>query len=193
MAILYNCFCFLIFGWAFLVFGYLTMRLVIASLRMLHWERGKAILQKLVITTKASKYLPTNGPIEAVYAYEYQGVHYHGTRISVFDSVPDLNFGYGPLVFSRLNELFVSKQAIRIRFDPRHPEQSVLIDMPVRGPLWLGTAITLMSVGFLIYFYFKGATTVSVAIGLGSAFVLFLLSVASRNAFMFIAMIFGSL
>lgn len=132
-------------------------------------------------------------PIEATYTYDYQGVRYHGTRISVFDPIPDMNFGYGALVFSRLRELYVNKQAIRIRFDPRNPEQSVLIDMPVGGPLWLGGGLTLVSAAFLIYFYFEGATPTSTAIGLGSALALFLLSMASRSAFMFIAMAFASL
>lgn len=184
----------LIFGWIFMAFGYLTVRLLIAWLQMLRWQKGKAILEQLVIAPEASKYVSMDARIEAVYTYEYQGVRYHGTCISVFDSVPYLNFfGYGPLALSKLNELFIDKRAIRIKINPRYPERSVLIDMPVGGPLSLGTTLTLVSLGFLIYFCLEGATPLSTAIGLGSAFILFLLGMASRNAFMFIFMVFGSL
>ena len=189
----HNIFYFLIFGWTFMVFGYMTTRLLIASLQMSRWQRGEGILEKLVISPKAGIYGLTGSPIEAVYVYDYRGVRYYGTRISVFDPIPDMNFGYGTLVFSRLNELYVNTQAIRIRFDPRDPAQSVLIDMPVGGPLWLGGGFTLMSLGFLIYFFFEGATPTSTAIGLGSAFALFLVSMMSRKAFMIIAMAFASL
>lgn len=189
----HNVFYILVFGWTFMVFGYLTTRLLIASLQISRWQRGEAILERLVIHPRVKISMSMDAPIEATYAYDHQGVRYHGTRISVFDSIPDMNFGYGALVFSRLRELYVNKQAIRIRLDPRNPGQSVLIDMPVGGPLWLGGVLTLMSAGFLVYFYFEGATPMSTAIGLGSALALFLLSMVSRSVFIFIAMAFASL
>jgi len=189
----HNVFYILIFGWTLMVFGYLTVRLATASLRMLRWQRGEAILEKLVISPKASKYVRMDAQIDAVYAYDYRGTRYRGTQISIFDPIPFMNLGYGPLVLSRLNELFVNKQAIRIRINSRRPDQSVLIDMPVRGPLLFGVAMTLMSTGLLIFLYFDGATPLSTAIGFGSAFILFLLCMVSRTAFTFIAMAFASL
>lgn len=179
------------FGSGALIFGTGTLALLLAWLPTRRWRPVPARIEAFEVTPKAGKYVSMDPEVKARYRYEYDGVRYEGSRISVLEVRPRLFSGYDPTTLRLLDEAMIVEETVTIRLDPRHPARSVLLDPPVKTHLTVGALFALVCGVVLVFAVRSDTSPVSIAVGSGLAGLAFLIALLFRDG-TWVLMIFSN-
>lgn len=178
------------FGSGTLILGFGALALLLSWWPTRHWQPAEARVEALKVIPKAGKYVRMNPHVIARYTYTFNGAHYVGHRISVFEVRPRLFEGYRPNMLREVDESIVLERPVIIHVDPKHPDHSVLLNPPVKGHL-IASFLGAFAFGIVLAFFIHyDANTVSIIAGCGIAFLLFLVSLIFRDGVQ-VLMVFG--